>query len=153
MKLQRQYANGACTHVRVIHSGISREQNFSQRLVGQAMADGWMERKGATLILRTDGEPLRYAIRREPGYYCKSTGAAIPVSTFAWGQFMASGQGNLSRPEALAWLAAHGKAADDYEITTAFECTLDAAQHDQHRAVHDAAGTAVAAQTLICQEA
>ena len=87
-------------------------------------------------------------MRRTPGYYCKSTGEQIPISTLAWVRVLTSGVGDLSRLEALAWLAAHGKAASDYEFTMSYECVLDAGLHQKYRAVRAVSGNPVAAHTL-----
>jgi len=132
MKLQRQFRDGKCTHMRVVHTGKSPEQNFSQRLVAAGLAEGWLTLAGDTLSMKTDGEPLRYTVKRRPGYWCKSSGDAIPVSAVAWGMLM-GGNGQLARAETLAWLASHGKPATDYDLTAAFECVLDPAQHAQHQ--------------------
>lgn len=139
MKLQRQYsADGkCCTHVVVHHTGTSPEQNFSDRLVDAAVREGWIVISGEQLQVKTDGEPLRYQLLRRPGYYCKSSGEPIPVGLEAWLRFRLANDSTGSRAEALAWLAAHGKAADDYDITTAYHGVLDAAQHARHRAVSE----------------
>ena len=46
MMLKRHFANGADkapTHVEVIHSGLSPEQNFSDRLVDAGVKEGWIK--------------------------------------------------------------------------------------------------------------
>lgn len=150
MLMQRQY-NGAgkCTHVLVKHSGTEPEQNFSRRLVLQAVTDGWMKIDGApgsqTLTIKAEPEDLFYAVKRQPGYYCISTGERIPVDDLAWSQMLQTGVGDLSRQQALAWLASKGKAATDYEVTMAYECVLGAAQHEKFRAVAAVSGNLVAA--------
>lgn len=147
MKLQRQFTDGKCTHMAVIHTGASADQNFSQRLVAHGLAEGWLTRDGDHLLLKTEGEPLRYRIKREPGYYCRSTGERIDISVAAVAQLFA-GHGLLSAAEANAWLVSRGKPAGDYEATWAYECELDAEQHARYRAVVNKAGNAVAAHTV-----
>jgi hypothetical protein len=131
MLMQRQYNEAEkCTHVRILHTGTSAEQNFSHRLVENAVADGWMEVGPDHLTIKTDGEPLRYALKRTPGYYCVSTGARIPISAMAWASVR---RGELAQREAHAWLTKNGKALSDYEVTNAYECVLDAGQHAQFK--------------------
>lgn len=162
MKLQRHYTQDPATialakargqtlpasHVTCIHSGTSPEQNFSDRLVDTAQREGWIVIDGNTLLMKTADEPLRYEITRKPGYFCKSTGEAIPVTEANWLRFRMANDQRASA-EAKAWLAANGKAADDYDITTAYHCVLDATQHANYRAVSPGGGLpAVAAHTL-----
>lgn len=146
MLLQRQYdGDGAVSHVVVKHTGASAEQNFSNRLVEQAVVDGWMSIDGDHLTVKTDGEPLVYDLKRTPGYYCTSTGERIPVSAIAW----ASAQrGVLARKEALRWLEAKGLPATDYEVTNAYECVLCDEHHDKFRAVIGPKGQVMAAHKL-----
>ena len=136
MYLQRHFAAGAdkpCTHVTVGHTGRAPEQKFSDRLLATALVEGWMRREGNNLVLKTqDGEDdLVYTVRREPGYYVKSTGARIPVSDFALARLWSTGVGDLSRPEVVAWLAAHGLPANDYDLIKHFDCVLNAPQHER----------------------
>lgn len=131
MLMKRQYDTaGKCTHVTVKHTGSSPEQNFSHRLVENGAADGWIEVGASHLVIKTDGEPLRYELKRTPGYYCLSTGERIPVSAMAWAS---PRRGELASREALSWLAQAGKAPTDYEVTNAYECVLDADQHAQFK--------------------
>lgn len=133
MKLQRQYTAGACTHVRVIHTGTNPEQNFSTRLVAAGVEQGWVIVSGDQLMMKTDAEPLRYTVKRSPGYYCRSSGEAIPVTPAAWRLVEKYGITDEARTEVVAWLLAHGKAGTDYELSLQYECVLDAAQHDAHK--------------------
>ncbi len=136
------------THVTVHHTGLSAEQNFDDGLIDQALVQGWATLEGDRLLLKTDGEPLRYTVNRMPGYFCKSTGEPIPISAKAWARFRFGGDSALSQPEAKAWLAARGLAPNDYDIAVAYHCVLDADQHERLRAVPDAKGSLVAAHTL-----
>jgi hypothetical protein len=134
MKLQRQYTDGACSHVRVIHSGSTPEQNFSCRLVAAGVAQGWISISGNQLLMKTDAEPLRYHIKGRPGYYCRSSGESIPVTPAAWRLVERYGITEEARPELVVWLLAHGKAASDYRLSLQFDCVLDADQHNKHKA-------------------
>lgn len=137
MLLKRHFANGAdkaATHVEVKHSGRSPEQNFSDRLVDAAVKEGWMVVGEDTLTLKTEAEPLVFALKRKPGYFCKSTGEPIPVSEANWLRFRLANDQRASA-EAKAWLAGKGLPANDYDITTAYHCVLNAKQHAKYRAV------------------
>lgn len=136
------------THVEVMHTGTSPEQNFDDGMIDRAVIDGWATLSADRLQLKTDGEPLRYTVTRAPGYFCKSTGEAIPMSAKAWARFRYSGDSALSQPEARAWLKANDKADNDYDIAVAYHCVLDADQHERFRAVKDAKNRTVAAHTL-----
>lgn len=140
MLLQKQYEKDPKTqapqrvsHVLVKHTGLKPEQNFSRRLVESALADGWMTLDGATLTMKGDPEDLVYLVKRDPGYYCVSTGERIPISQMAWTRMLATGIGDLSAREAKGWLLARGKAQNDYEVCQAYECVLDADQHDRFK--------------------
>lgn len=151
MLLKRHFANGAdkaATHVEVKHSGLSPEQNFSDRLVDQAVKEGWMVVGDKTVTIKTDADPLNFALVRKPGYFCKSTGESIPVSEANWLRFRLANDQRASA-EAKAWLAGKGLPANDYDITAAYHCVLDAKQHAKYRAVSPGGGIpAVAAHTL-----
>lgn len=155
MLLKRHYdpdslAAGAprITHFSIGHTGTTPEQNFGDDFVEAGTAAGWAVISGDVLTITTDAEPLVYAITRRPGYFCKSSGEPIPMSDRAWLKFRLGSDSSESRPLALAWLAANGKAEDDYDITTRYHCVLDAALHDKYRAVRTEAGITVAAHTL-----
>lgn len=136
MLLKRQLDDqGRCTGVLVKHTGTTPEQNFSDRFVEAALADGWAVLSGDKLTLKADPEPLRYTVRRQPGYFCKSTGEPIPLSADAWLRFRLGGNSARSQAEARAWLAQKGLEANDYDITTAYHCVLDAGLHAKYRAV------------------
>lgn len=148
MKLKRQYDEaGACTHVLVIETGFTPEQNFSHRLVEEGVSARWIEldAEGRTLTMRAKPEDLVYQVLREPGYYCKSTGEAIPITRIAWDRMRATGVGDLTRREALTWLQRNGKQPHDYEVTNAYECVLSAEQHAKYCAVRTPSGDRAAA--------
>ena len=73
MKLQRQFAKGVdqpCTHVRVVHTGTTPEQNFSDRLVaaGYKVLEIPMEAECRALdadpkrLLRVEADPTDAAL-------------------------------------------------------------------------------------------
>lgn len=133
------------THVEVVHTGASPEQNFDDQLIDDGKLEGWAAVSGKKLTLKTDGEPLVYDVKRGPGYFCKSTGEDIPISQKAWYRFRFASDSTLSRPEALAWLAKHGKQPDDYGISVTYQCVLNAKQHEQFHAAVDEIGELVSA--------
>lgn len=147
MRLKRQYDKGRVTHMLVEHTGTSPQQNFSDKLVEEGIDEGWMTVEGKALTMKAEPESLRYTILRTPGYYCRSTGERIPLSERALRR-MATRQMETPRFEAQMWLASKGLEATDYEVTLAYECELDAGQHERFRAVRDAASNVVAAHTL-----
>lgn len=148
MLLKRKYdlrdpANPVVTGVELRHTGIHAEQNFSVRLVSQALAEGWMELQGDTILLHTDVGPLRYSVKRAPGYYCCHDGKRIPISEMAQHERLRSGVGRLAAAEARAYLATQGfagKASPDpanpagYLVLEHYECVLEAGQHAKYKA-------------------
>ena len=149
MYLKRLYDDaGRVTSVEIRHTGVSAEQNFSRRMVLQACSDGWMRLAGDHLIVVGEPEDLVYTIKRAPGYYCVSTGERIQVSQLAWEQAVSQPAAVLASAEARAWLAGAAKAANDYEVTMAYECVLAERQHGKFRAVKAVSGNLVAAHTL-----
>jgi hypothetical protein len=133
----------ACIGVRVKHTGSAPAQNFSSRLVAQAMAEGWMSINGSTLTVSAEPEDLKYSIKRAPGYYCLHSGQPIPISAPAWIELASTGVGRLAAAEALAWRTTRGvlsKTSPDprwphgYAVLMHYECELDPAQHKKFRA-------------------
>lgn len=127
--------DAVCTHVEVKHTGTSPEQNFSTRLVTQAMAEGWMSVEGDKLTMRTAANQpdLVYTVVRTPGTYAKQDGARIPISDLAREERMRTGQGRLSAKEAAAFLAAPKYTDKSYEVIDHFACVLSADQHDMFK--------------------
>lgn len=143
MWLKREYDKGGkCTHFRIKHTGLGRAQNFSSRFVEGCIVEGTVTVGEGTLTLYTKPEKLKYTLKRRPGYYCASTGERIPISDVAWGS---SRRGDLASREARAWLKAKGLPETDYEVTNAYECELDSAQHEKYRAMVAVSGNVVAA--------
>ena len=133
--------------IEIHHTGDAPEQNFDDRLVEDGIAEGWAVLDGGTLTLEGANDTLVYDVKRGPGYYCRSNGAAIPITPSAWARFRHGNDSSLSRPQALAWLEANGKAADDYEISVSYQCVLRDEHHRKWRAVRDRAGNLVPAHT------
>jgi hypothetical protein len=148
MLLKRKYdlrdpAQPVVTGVELRHTGIKPEQNFSVRLVSQGLAEGWLELGDGTITLHTDVAPLRYTVRRAPGYYCCHDGKRIPISDMAQQERLRTGIGRLAALEARAYLATQGfagKPSPDaanpagYQVLEHYECVLDAAQHAKWKA-------------------
>lgn len=157
MELRRLYAANSlvgadsmplCIGVELFHTGSTPEQTFKRRLVLDACAQGWMKVDGDKLTLASTSDVLTYAIKRQPGYYVKSTGERIPLSDLAMSEFLTEIVANLAPAEARAFLAGRGLPADDYEATRNYHCVLNAEQHEKWRAVRDIASNTVAAHTI-----
>jgi hypothetical protein len=145
MELKRHYEKDAdgkpvrVSHVSVVHTGTSPEQNFSGRLVDAGLADGWLAISGTRLTIKTDGEPLNYTITRPPGYYCCHDGKAITLSQRARDERLRDPtHAKLAAAEARAYMEKHGflgKPSPDpqnpagYRVADHYECKLDAEQH------------------------
>jgi hypothetical protein len=138
MRLKRQYDDkGECNGVLVMHTGTTPEQNFSTDLVATAQAQGWMAIDGDKLKLKSAcGAELLYTVRRTPGYYCCHDGAPIPISAAGWMD------PRVASAEARAYLKANGfegRPSPDagnpagYCRINAYECVLDASQHEQFK--------------------
>lgn len=112
-------------YVSVAHTGTHPEQNFSDRLVAGAVAEGWMSLSRGKIIVHAQPEDLVYTIKRGPGVYCCFTGKKLD-----------------GQVEARAHVAKNfaGKPSPDksnpggYEVLHAYECVLDADQHDKFMA-------------------
>jgi hypothetical protein len=94
-----------CVGVEVKHTGHSRDQHFTDRLVLRGLKEGWIEltrdaEKGARLLLKGTNGVLHYSVLRGPGKYPTS----IPT-------------------------------ADDpgYEVIHYFDCVLDEEDHAKFR--------------------
>jgi len=144
MLLKRLYKdNGTVSGVELRHTGIHPEQNFSDRLVEGACAEGWMTVADGAITMQTDVGPLRYTVKRTPGYYCCHDGKRIPISDAAQRERLRTGIGRLAAAEARAYLATHGfagkKSPDPahpagYQVLDYYECVLDAKQHAKYKA-------------------
>ncbi len=64
-------------HIKILRAGP--RQNFSDRLVGGGILEGWIALKGDKLTLLTKPRAV-YRIKRKPGYYCSHCGEAMPGS-------------------------------------------------------------------------
>jgi hypothetical protein len=147
MELKRHYEKDAdgkpvrVSHVSVVHTGTTPQQNFSGRLVDAGLADGWLAISGTRLTIKTDGEPLGYTIVHPPGVYCCHDGKPIALSQRARDERLRDPtHAKLAASEARAYLEKHGfagKASPDpqnpsgYRVADHYECVLDADQHAQ----------------------
>lgn len=124
-----------CIHVEVKHTGVHPEQNFSSRMVMNAVSEGWMVIEGDKLTIKTcEHQPnLVYTINRSPGHYALQDGSRIPISDLAKEERQRTGIGRLSAKEALAYITAKGFTNKGYEVIDHFECVLDSALHDQFK--------------------
>lgn len=149
MKLDRPQHHAERGHpvVGIVHTGVSAEQNFSRRLVLQGMNEGWLRLSEGKLVMLAEPEDLVYTIEREPGYFVKSTGEKIPLSSLALSEFFSATMATLAAAEARAFLAGKGLQPTDYEATHAYHCVLAEDQQAKFRAVRDIAGNVVAAHT------
>jgi hypothetical protein len=145
MELKRHYETDAegkslrVSHVSVVHTGTSPQQNFSGRLVDAGLADGWLSISGTRLTIKTDAEPLGYAIVHPPGYYCCHDGKEIKLSQRARDERLRDPtHAKLAAAEARAYMEKAGfagKASPDpqnpagYRVIDHYECKLDAEQH------------------------
>lgn len=139
--------SGVVTHVLVKHTGSGDAQNFSERLVGAGVEAGWIVVEGETLTIKAQPEPLRYSIRRRPGYYVAGTCDRIPLTDAAWSQALSRTEATLAPREAKAYLSQRGLPVTGYEVTRAYECVLDAEQHDKFKAIVNAKGLVVGKHT------
>jgi hypothetical protein len=149
MLLKRTHEAGKCTGVIIKHTGLSPEQNFSRRLVQAALAEGWLTIEGDKLRIRGAQETLVYEIKRQPGYFCRTTGERIPISAHAWEQALIERVATLAPKEARTWLEAKGLPPTGYEVTHAYECVLDESQHEKYRAVVDPVSSNVVAAAAL----
>lgn len=63
--------------VEVRHTGLSREQRFSTRLVAAGLNEGWITIRDGALLVHTRPEALRYTIVRVPGRYVSESGVEV----------------------------------------------------------------------------
>lgn len=121
--------------VRVIHTGTSAEQTFSERLVRAGVAEGFMTLGKGKLILHTveDQPDLEYSIRRTPGWYCCHCGQALESANaeFAPGvsygtQHVVTQHPGIKSPDS--------ENPSGYERLNGYETVLDEALHAKFNA-------------------
>lgn len=132
MYLKRIHEGGKCVGVRVLHTGTSREQNFSTRLVFQAAAEGWLTIAGDVLTIAAQNAKLVYKVTARPGYYCVHDGEPMPDAATAR-MYVAQKFAGVPSPDP-------GNPAG-YGLRNHFECVLDPVQHDRFRTSAGARGT------------
>jgi hypothetical protein len=115
-------------HVVVRHTGTAPEQKFSAQTVEIGTREGWLRVRDGRIVLDVKPEALVYTIRRAPGRYCLHCGEKL----------LDDEKGALARAHVAQ--EHPGLASPDpsnpagYEALHAFECVLDAAQHEKFRA-------------------
>lgn len=123
-------------HVEVKHTGTKPEQNFSEGLVVDGVADGLVTLGKGRLVLHVKPEDLFYTIKRGPGYYCCHCGVAIPdANAFVAVSYL---PGVTVGMQHVA--DAHGKAKSPdpgnpsgYCRLNHYETVLEAKQHEKFR--------------------
>lgn len=124
MKIKRNYKDGRCTHVDIIHTGIQQKQNFSTRLVAAALQEGWMKMKDGKIILKASPEDLVYSIVKEPGYYCCHDGKKLDDANMAK-SYVEQNFPEIPSPDPANPLG--------YMKINHYECVLDKEQHDRYK--------------------
>ena len=123
---------GAClnpppfSHMEIIHTGTSPEQNFSTDFVLDGLRDGWIELSNSELRLIGQPETMIYQVLRKPGCYCSHCGKQIDRGD----------RGELARLHVAmehAGQTIQGNPAG-YEVINHFECVLGAEQHERMKA-------------------
>lgn len=111
-------------HVALAHTGVKPKQNFSDRLVHGALAEGWASISKGKLVLHVEPEELTYTVQRAPGLYCCHCGERQGDQLVARAHVAAAHAGVASPDKANP---------AGYLESQAYECTLDAQQHDRFR--------------------
>lgn len=124
MKIKRNYKDGRCDNVDIIHTGIQAKQNFSTRLVAGALQEGWMEMKAGKIILKANPEDLVYTIIKEPGYYCCHDGKKLDDANMAK-TYVEQHFAGIPSPDPNNPLG--------YMKINHYECVLDSAQHEKYK--------------------
>jgi len=114
--------------VSVAHTGTYREQNFSAQLVAEALAAGWMSIAQGKLTLHAREGDLVYSIVRGPGRYCCHCGEKLEEDALghAARAHIEKAHPGAKSPD-QAW-------PSGYAWIKAYECVLDAEQHQRFRA-------------------
>jgi len=132
MLLKRIYAEAEdgkpprLDHVALVHTGTAADQKFTPRFMLRAGTEGWARIEGDILTLNVSPEPLAYTIRREPGCYCLHCGTRLEAGDAVAREHVAAAHPGVRSPDP-------GNPAG-YEITHAYECVLNAAQHEKFHA-------------------
>lgn len=118
--------------VKVVHTGVSREQNFSERLVRAGVAEGFMTLGQGKLILHTvEGQPdLEYKILRAPGWYCCHCGQSLENANAEFAPGVSYGTQHVltQHPEMES---PDRENPSGYERLNGYETALDEAQHEK----------------------
>ncbi len=111
------------------HTGVSKEQNFSTRLVITGIENGWMHLAGDELVFKVRPEPLKYRVSRHPGRYCDHCGEKLSDDD----------RGELARLHVLTFHLGkpppNAANPSGYMRINHFECVLDPEQHRRYHAL------------------
>jgi hypothetical protein len=126
-------------YIAIGDTGVRREQNFTRERIRDLGLLGGARIEGYKLILKTHPEPLVFEIVRFPGCYCCHCGALIESADDYVRTINTSQSGAKARAHVVQKHA--GEPSPDvnwpagYEVLHAYQCILDAAQHDRYKAV------------------
>jgi len=122
-------------YIEVKHTGISAAQNFSERLINQGIASGFISISKGVLILHAKPEDLKYDILRTPGYYCCHCGERIVDAGLpsAPGSLVTIGSKHVHDAHGDGVLSPDAGNPSGYARLMHFECALAADQHKKFR--------------------
>jgi hypothetical protein len=126
MRLRKAVRKGG-VEMTIEHTGSSRQQNFSTRMVAEGVRDGWMVLQGDVLILKTFPEDLHYHIYRRPGMYCCHCDMELPNNTDIGQMHVATEHAGEPSPDS--------QNPSGYLVLNGYATTLDAHQHARYQAV------------------
>lgn len=109
--------------LRLYHTGTNPAQNFSRRMVDTGLAEGWLTLGKGLLMIDTEQETLEYTIVRTPGTYCCHCDARLEDDPSG-----ASGRAHVTQAHAGTPSPDPSNPAG-FRVTSAYECTLNEAQH------------------------
>jgi len=115
------------SHVAVLHTGWTKQQNFSGGLVQAALSEKWMTIGKGQITLHVQPEDLVYTIVRVPGRYCCHCKEKLVDDT----------SGQMARAHVAS--AHEGDVSPDtqhpagYVMLNHYECELAQEQHDKWR--------------------
>lgn len=131
MLLKRIYKRGTqpleLDYVSLANTGVEPQQNFSTGLIYAAIAEGWCTIGHGKLTLHLVPEDLVYTVNRVPGRYCCHCSEKLPDDATGEGarEHIRTVHPGVESPD-----PAHPAG---YLMTNAFECVLDAVQHEKYR--------------------
>lgn len=121
---ERTRDNLKLTGVSVKHTGVSRAQNFSSKLVSTAVADGWMSLVKGQIVLHAREGDLTYKVLRSTGHYCCHCGERLPNESDARAHVAANHAGEKSPDK---------NNPSGYKLIDGYETELDEETHNRFR--------------------